>query len=199
MEKAGFLFKKYGVKSITMEDLSAELGVSKKTLYQLVSDKNKLINQVIKEDFINYQAKLKNILSSGYDPILQLIKIHHLTIYFLLEYSPVLEYDLKKYYNKVYQETRILFLELFQQAIIQNIEYGKEIEIYRNDINSEIISKLYISRIEQASKSKIVSLEEFVSEPYRKELLQFHFKGLVNDKGTFLLNKYINEYKSKKL
>jgi len=39
LTKAENLFFKYGVKSISMDDLSRELGISKKTLYQSVDNK----------------------------------------------------------------------------------------------------------------------------------------------------------------
>jgi predicted DNA-binding protein YlxM (UPF0122 family) len=198
-EKAGLLFKKYGVKSITMADISTELGVSKKTLYQLIPDKHKLIDQVIKKEYMYYKARLKHILSLDIDPVLQFIKINHLSNEFLLDYSPVLEFDLKKYYNSVYVKAKKIFFRLFQSAIKKSIEYGKEIEIYREDINSEILSKLCVSRIGHASKNSIIPINDFVSEPYQNEFLNYHFNGMVNRKGVYLLSKYMNERKSKKL
>jgi len=39
IEKVQALYFKYGIKSVTMDDVARELGMSKKTLYQYVSDK----------------------------------------------------------------------------------------------------------------------------------------------------------------
>lgn len=197
IEKAGSLFKKYGIKSITMDDISKELGVSKKTLYQLVTDKDELIDQFISDGFTNFKLRVNNITNSNFDPILQLIKIHDLTIEFLLDYSPALEYDLKKYYNGVYEKTGKKFFMLFQKAIKHNIERGKEMDIFRKDIDSDIISKIHISGIEHVSKSRMISIEEFVSKKYRNELLTYHFNGLISDKGQHLLLKYLEKDKSK--
>ncbi|MFN9581658.1 MAG: TetR/AcrR family transcriptional regulator, partial [Bacteroidota bacterium] len=41
------LFLRYGFKSITMDDISRELGISKKTLYQFFTDKNELVHQCV--------------------------------------------------------------------------------------------------------------------------------------------------------
>jgi TetR/AcrR family transcriptional regulator, cholesterol catabolism regulator len=197
IEKAGALFKKYGIKSITMDDISKELGVSKKTLYQLVADKNELIDQFINEGFMDFKLRINKITNSNFDPILELIKIHDLTIEFLLDYSPALEYDLKKYYNGVYEKTEKQFFELFQVAIMNNIEHGKELGLFRDDIDSDFISKIYISGIEHVSKSKIISLDQFVPKKYRNELLTYHLNGLISNDGQHLLLKYLNKDKNK--
>jgi AcrR family transcriptional regulator len=56
-DKIGQLFKKYGIKSITMDDIARELGMSKKTLYQLVSEKNELVDIVLTSEFHYFKEK----------------------------------------------------------------------------------------------------------------------------------------------
>ena len=46
-KKADELFRRYGVKSITMDEISEQLGISKKTIYQSFSDKNELVDKVV--------------------------------------------------------------------------------------------------------------------------------------------------------
>jgi len=43
LEKAVYLFMRYGVKSVSMDDLARELGISKKTLYQYFDTKESLL------------------------------------------------------------------------------------------------------------------------------------------------------------
>ena len=43
LHKADELFRTYGIRSVTMDDIAKALGISKKTLYQSYSDKDLLI------------------------------------------------------------------------------------------------------------------------------------------------------------
>ena len=52
-QKADELYRRYGVKSVTMDEIATQLGVSKKTIYQCFSDKNELVDEVI-ADILEY-------------------------------------------------------------------------------------------------------------------------------------------------
>src|SRR3954469_23865892 len=41
--KADELFNRYGIRSVSMDDIAAQLGMSKKTLYQYYADKDELV------------------------------------------------------------------------------------------------------------------------------------------------------------
>ena len=59
LEKVSALYMKYGIKSITMDDVARELGISKKTLYQFVENKNELVEKVV--DYVMHINLLKLI------------------------------------------------------------------------------------------------------------------------------------------
>ena len=48
IERAGQVFMKFGIKSVTMKDVANQLGISKKTLYNHFTDKHELILKIIK-------------------------------------------------------------------------------------------------------------------------------------------------------
>ena len=50
-KKVNQLFTRYGIKSVTMDDISRELGISKKTLYQHVKDKTELVELIVDNEF----------------------------------------------------------------------------------------------------------------------------------------------------
>ena len=56
-QKADELYRRYGVKSVTMDEIASQLGVSKKTIYQCFSDKNDLVDEVI-ADILNFNKNL---------------------------------------------------------------------------------------------------------------------------------------------
>ena len=64
--KAEELFMQYGIKSITMDDVAKALGMSKKTLYQYVKDKNDLVNQTITRHLKHMDSLSEQVFSHGH-------------------------------------------------------------------------------------------------------------------------------------
>jgi AcrR family transcriptional regulator len=192
-QKVGQLFKKYGIKSITMDDISSKLGMSKKTLYQIVSDKTELIDMVLDEDFFYYKKQLESITRENYDAVLELIKINSLLHKFLSELSLSVNYDLQKYHADIYDRIKENYVTLFLDIIKSNLLKGKEQRVFRSELNENMISKLLLSRIEQVPNSQIFKPDEFTSPAFVKEICRYHLHGVVNSEGHKLVEKYKHE------
>lgn len=192
-EKVGKLFRKYGIKSITMDDISRELGISKKTLYQIVSDKAELVEQVMMNNFNEFKASVSQITSKKYDPVMQLIKLNIQVLEHLKTFSPAVEYDLRKYYQPTFEKIKNNHIGLLKEFIFRNIETGKNAGIYRTNLDTEILTKLHVARIEQAPHTDLFTLEEYTSPGFAREVCIAHLKSLVSEKGQELVEKYMNE------
>lgn len=193
IEKVGLLFRKYGIKSITMDDVAREMGMSKKTLYQLISDKNELIQNVVQADFREIRDQLDELNNKECDAVRQLINIQKLICDFLSRLSLAVDYDLRKYYSEIYDEIRKEYLSLFDETLRKNIERGKEQNLYRKDVDEKVISMFHLNLIDQIPHSTIISIEEFTSKHFVEEICTYHLNGLVNDNGRILLEKYKEE------
>jgi TetR/AcrR family transcriptional regulator, cholesterol catabolism regulator len=102
--KVGCLYKKYGIKSITMDDVSRELGISKKTLYQYVQDKNELVAQVIDLSIENQMTIFNSLFSKGLNAIDELFEVNKMVAEMIKHHNPSEDYDLRKYYPDQYQK-----------------------------------------------------------------------------------------------
>ena len=192
-DKISNLFKKYGIKSITMDDISNELGISKKTLYQQIADKNELIEMVIMTDYQYFKQRLEKIQREKTDAVIQLIRINGVLYEFLSEYSQVVNYDLQKYYAEIFEKAKNLYVDMFLSIIRNNLVKGKQEHVFRIELKEDIISKLLLSRIEQIPNSKIFRSEEFTSPEFVMEICQYHLHGIVNKQGLQLVEQYKNE------
>jgi AcrR family transcriptional regulator len=188
------LMKCFGLKSISMDDLSAKVGISKKTLYQLVSDKNELIQQIIKAQYYKTKANLEVVSAQSADRVEELIRINLLIIRFLQEISPVAIYDLNKYYPELHAQSAEEFRNLFSGSLMSNIKAGKLEGIYRNDINEELITQLHVDRIGQMQEAKAFWGTEASAPHVIKEMTTYYLRGLITEKGEQLLNKHILEF-----
>ncbi len=189
-DKIGQLFKKYGIKSITMDDIARELGMSKKTLYQLVSEKNELVDIVLTSEFHYFKEKLQKIKNKSHDAVLQLININALLYEFLCEFSQAANYDLQKYHPAIYDRIHEDYVTMFLTVIHENLVKGKSEKVFRIELDENIISKLLLSRIEQIQNSKIFKPEEFKSPRFVQEICRYHLHGIINKQGEKLLKKY---------
>ena len=187
------LYRKYGIKSITMDDVATELGISKKTLYQYVTDKDDLVGKYIDYEIELRQEEICKCFNIGFNAIEELFEISGFMNKMMRDQNPATEHDLRKYYPHYYQKTIKTRRERMYYYILSNLRKGKEEELYRDDMDEEIIAKLYLSRSENTHFNELFTIEEFTSLKLFTELLIYHVRGIATDKGILVLEKKIKE------
>ena len=148
LSKVRELYTKYGIKSITMDDVAKELGISKKTLYQHVTDKEDLVGKFIDNEIELRQKQICECFKAGYNAIEELFEISFFMNKLMREQNPATEHDLKKYYPEQYQKIVKVRREGMFSYILLNLKKGKKEGLYRDDMDDEVIAKLYLSRSE---------------------------------------------------
>lgn len=193
LTKAESLFFKYGIKSISMDDLSRELGISKKTLYQSVENKKELVIQVFQNLIQKEIDAVISIRKDADDAIDEMIEVARYVIPMLRQISPTLIFDIQKYYRDVW----LLCEEFNQQEVFtvikENIERGIKEGIYREEFHSEIIAKLYVGKTNIVIDEDIFPLKEYNKENLFKEHIQYHIRGIATSKGLKLLEKHFKK------
>lgn len=192
------LYLKYGIKSITMDDVARELSISKKTLYQFVSDKDDLVGK-----FINYEIELRQeeickCFQVGFNAIEELFEISLFMNKMMRNQNPVTEYDLRKYYPHHYEKTVKSRRERMYNYVLLNLKKGKEEGLYREDMEEEIIAKMYLSRSENIQYSELFTVEEFTSLKLFAELITYHVRGIATEKGITVLENKMRELETNK-
>lgn len=187
------LYMKYGIKSITMDDVAKELGISKKTLYQFVTDKDDLVGKFVDNEITMRQEEICNCFRSGLNAIEELFEISMYMNRLMRNQNPATEYDLKKYYPQHFQKTEKARREGIYEYILLNLKKGIKEGLYREELNKEIIAKLYLSRAENSHLNELFSKEEFTSIKIFIEILTYHVRGIATEKGIGVLERKINE------
>ncbi len=186
------LYHKYAIKSVTMDDVARELGISKKTLYQHVANKSELVEMVVRSEMEKAAQKHMSIQQMNLNAIEELFEVSKMMNEHLKRHNPALYYDLRKYYPKFYHEIRKHKREKAYESVLRNLKKGISEGLYRKEIKVEIIAKLYISRIEQNYEENIFSIEEVTSIEVFNEILIYHLHGICNEKGLEILRKKLN-------
>ena len=194
IEKTANLFKVYGIRSNTMDDVAREAGISKKTLYQYINDKEDLIQLVIDYEYKRTEALIGDIKKQSINPIDSLIQLNFMIIEFMKEINPASINDLKKHFKLKYLSSSEKFQNLFFHFIDQNFNDGKQSGIYRNDINNKLIAQLHSERIQQITESKKIWDVQHSTPEIIKDMTAYYIRGLVTEEGEILLNKHMNEF-----
>jgi AcrR family transcriptional regulator len=193
LAKSYELFNKYGIRSITMDDVSRELGISKKTLYEYIANKEDLVRKFVESDVKRREENFQLILSMNHNAIEELFEVHNLIKQMINEYNPSTEFDLKKYYPEIFLDIKDGKRQKMFEALLNNLIKGKQEGLYRRELDENIIAKLYVSRIESACENDIFTQEEYKSPAFINEIIVYHVRGVANKKGIDVLEQIINK------
>ncbi|MCF6241479.1 MAG: TetR/AcrR family transcriptional regulator [Bacteroidales bacterium] len=176
-----------------MDDVARELGISKKTLYQHVTNKSELVEMVIRSEMEKASQKHMSIQQMNLNAIEELFEVSKIMNEHLKKHNPALFYDLRKYYPKLYHEIKKNKREKTYESVLRNLKKGIFEGLYRKEIKAEIIAKLYVSRIEHSYEESIFSLEEITSIEVFNEILIYHLHGICNEKGLDILREKLKK------
>ena len=186
------LFFKYGIKSISVDDISHHLRISKKTFYQFFKNKDDVI-EVIAKDFIN-QNLLANsvIMEDNSDVIEKILKIYKRLLEQFHTCNPRFIYDIKKYHADIYELFEEFREKELNYLIRDLLKQGKKEKIFRADIDEEIICKLHINRINSIINGTLLP-EKNITDPELFNTIIISLIGISTIKGHKLIERKINE------
>lgn len=189
------LYSQYGIRSVTMDDVVSELGISKKTLYQYFKDKTDLVRAAMDYDFEAKKNEYLNCHDKQINAVEELINFSIVQLKMVTSHSPTLLYDLSKYYPEISIEFQTKKREQMLKGLLTNLKRGKAEGLYRKDIDENLIAKLNLVRVEGMMNSKIFKIEELMSKEFFKEAFTYHAYGIVSDKGRIILEQNLDKLK----
>ena len=192
LERASQVFMKYGIKTVTMDDLSRELGVSKKTIYKYFDDKNALVNAMFKAKLEEDRETCTTCNEAGVNAIDALIKISRFVMEHLSNVNPTVFYDIRKYYPEAWKLMDDHKWNFILTNIRENLERGIAEKLYRENLNVAIISRLYVSSIETILNGEVFPWPEFKLDETLREVIRFQLKGMVNENGLIYIQQHFN-------
>jgi len=191
LTEAEALFMKYGFKSITMDDIARELGISKKTLYQCFEDKNDLVNQAVENHIICDKENCVKILNENFDPIEFLFEMSKSITDNHRRMNVSVLFDLKKYFKQAWDKLESFKSVFINEQMLTNITKGKELGLYKEDINTELAAKLYAHSVEFMMRPELYQNISTDFHFIQQEIIKYHLRAICNEKGLKRLNKIL--------
>lgn len=191
---ANDLFMRYGVKSVTMDDIASQLSVSKKTIYSNFKDKDDLVNNVCFTHMESEKIEVAEIESSSANTVEELYK---LTIYLrkmFQDMNPAVLFDIKKYHPqafKIYEDHKEFCTK---NVVAKNLKKGIEEGYFRENIDPDVLAIMRIHQMEWAfDRSYFSQLENYDFTHIQLQLFEHFVRGVMTPKGIELYNHYISE------
>lgn len=187
LEQATALMMKYGIKSVSMDDLARQLGMSKKTIYQFVENKKDLIRKMVDHAIADEQREVGDIISTSRDALTEMLSIARLMLSKLRELGPSLVFDMKKYYPQEWDIMEEHHLEYVTKTISDNIKRGITEGLYRPEVDPVVIAQLYHAMTHAIVDQELFPLKRFSKTDLYTHMITYHLQGIVTEQGRTML------------
>lgn len=193
LEVAVEQFSRYGVRTVTMEDIARLSGVSKKTIYQEFKDKKELVKMAFGMLLNQDQEKLVGILSDGDGVIEHLIYTSKMIRERFANMNPMAILEVQRYFPDSWEMFESFRDEIIVTDIVNVLERGKKLGYFREEINSEILARMRVNQISAAFDPSSFNNLAYSLLDLHLEMMNHFLHGVFTEKGR---QAYLEKYKS---
>jgi AcrR family transcriptional regulator len=183
LEKSNKLFLNLGFKSVTMDEIASSLGVSKKTIYKYFKNKTQLVDAVTEYIFDTICEGVDRICALNMNPIDELFSIKRLISEHLRDEKSSPQYQLQKYYPKIYASLKQKQFQIMQTCVIDNLKKGMVTGMYRADIDVQFISRIYFNGMLGIKDKDLFPLNMYAIQTLMNYYLEYHLRAISTEKG----------------
>ncbi|HEY6504109.1 MAG TPA: TetR/AcrR family transcriptional regulator [Chitinophagaceae bacterium] len=196
--KAEELFMQYGIRSMSMDDIANNLGMSKKTVYQYYADKDELVDAVVDGHIKEIQTDCGVCRDAASDAVHEIFITMEMIMEQFANMNPMLLYDLEKFHFRSYQRVKEHKDKFLAEVIRKNIEWGIKEELYRPELNIDVITKFRLESMMIPFNVALFPPGKYNLGTLTEIIIEHFVYGLATIKGHKLIQKY-NEQRQKKL
>lgn len=195
LNKATEMFLSLGFKSVTMDDIANEMGISKKTIYQHYATKPDLVKSVTLNLFNTISCGIDGICNAKKNPIQELFDVKNFILKHIKDENSSPIYQLQKYYPRIHASLKQLQFEKMDDCVIDNLERGIKDGLYRNDIDTQIIGRFYFAGMNSIKDIELFPANQFSLKNVQDIYLEYHLRGICTSKGIEILENLTQQNK----
>ena len=187
------LYMRMGVKSVNMDEVATNLGISKKTLYVYFDNKQDLVNHCFQKHYDLVSEMINTSAAQFENAIDELFAIDESCSIIMKQINPYLLGELKRYYPNTWALIEQLKQKVLFNIMKKNLNKGIKQEIYRKEIDVDVIAMLMINRIDTLINEEVFPLTQYDFRKLLTEIRIYHLRGIATIKGINYLEQKINE------
>lgn len=188
-------FTSKGIKSITMDDIAALLGISKRTLYEVFLDKESLLKECILVAQAKRDKFLQEVYAGSHNVLEVILAVFQKNIEIFHKTNKRFFEDIKKY-PKVYELMKNR-QDSDSNKTISFFKTGVAQGIFRSDVNFAIVNLLVREQFDVLLNTDICHEYPFI-EVY-ESIMFTYIRGISTEKGAKVLEDFIQEYRKNRI
>ncbi|MEY2587550.1 MAG: hypothetical protein RLY11_1399 [Bacteroidota bacterium] len=196
IQEATVLYLRLGIRSVSMDDISTQLGISKKTLYQHFEDKDQLVDVVLQERVKNMQVETLQTVDSATNAIEEIFNTMDMMVKHSRNMNPMVLFDLQKYHFPSFQKFLTYKNDFLLKIISNNLKKGVEEGFYRSDIKIDILAKFRLETLMIGFNMDAFPTEKYNVTEVSLVIIENFLYGLATEKGFNMIETYKNNRKS---
>jgi len=186
------LFMRFGIKSITMDDVAADLGISKKTLYQMVESKDDLVIKVLEHHISREKTQCLLLASKAPNALEEIFVIMDSNSQEMAQMKTNVVNDLQKYHRQAWDLVQKFHFEFVFKVIRENLHRGRKEGFYREDFDIDILAKLHLATAFNLFDPQLFPDGGTERVVLFKEYMLHYLHGIVSPKGLTYLKKKLS-------
>jgi len=191
--KAKDLFMQYGIRSITMDEIAGQLGISKKTIYQFFTDKDEMVEAVVMEEITENEAGCRQFQVDAENAVHEIFLAMENVQEMMKTMNPQLMYDLEKHHPGAFRRLKQYKYQFLFTMIRENLDRGMKERIYRKDLNPDITCRHRIESVFMAFNQEAFPPNKYPMYQTCQELALLFLHSICNAEGKKLIEKYSND------
>ena len=194
LNKATELFLDLGFKSVTMDDIATEMGISKKTIYTHFKNKSVLVKASTEILFLRICSGIDGVRKENQNPIVELYSIKQYVMKHMKNQNSSAQFQLQKYYPAVFAEMRSKQYDYMQDCVVENLNKGLEMGLYRENLDVEFASRIYFLGMVGIKDNDMFPADQFPMITLMEKYLEYHLRGIVTQNTLKKLTLTIENY-----
>ena len=199
IQEARNLFLRLGIRSVSMDDIATQLGISKKTVYQHFQDKDELVDRVLQMQINNMQEETTETVQSASNAIEEIFNTMDMMVKHSRNMNPMVLFDLQKYHLSSFQKFHAYKNDFLLNIISNNLKKGVEEGLYRSDIKIEILSKFRLETLMIGFNMDAFPADKYNVTEVSLVIIENFLYGLATEKGFNMIESYKNKRKEKNI
>lgn len=197
-QKARELFMRYGFRSVTMDEIAGQTGISKKTLYQFFEDKDALVEAVMQGELEYMQTQCRKQVQQAENAVEEIFLDMDAMEPVMDAMNPQIVFDLEKFYPRTFEKFKKHKNNFLLEVIKKNLLRGIEEEVYRNDFDVDIMARFRLESAFLIFNTELFPHSKYSLNKVSTELYYHYLHGIATSKGKKLIEKYILQRKKSK-
>lgn len=193
LERSHELFNKYGIRSVSMDDIAAQLGMSKKTLYHYFADKEELVDACFGGVMEEHRCRCLDDKKKAENAVHEEFLAYDAMTEMLAEMNPSVMYDMQKYHPTAFKKFHEFKYKFLYNVIADNLRRGIAEESYRPEIDVDILTRLRIESVMLAFNTEAFPNNRTQLVHIEQQLFEHFLYGITTAKGQKLIQKYKNQ------